>query len=285
VTPADVVPAGLDASLVLVRHGETEYIVEGRFQGHAPTPLSATGRRQAALAGARIAQRSPAAGLAPLPIPPGEPLEIAHSPLRRTSETAVIIKRAFGDAGRPLPALRPEPGLTEIGQGEWEGLLGREVEEGWGDLLSAWRRDPATAWAPGGESLADVDERLGPALRSILERLAEGRPPGAIDRPSVAGYAAPMPSDQPWAILAGHDGVFKVALLALLGLPTSAFWRFPFVLGGITIVEVRGGRAVLRAHALAEHLAPLAAEPARAGASAEARAETEAAERERTGAL
>jgi broad specificity phosphatase PhoE len=94
-----------------------------------------------------------------------------------------------------------------------------------------------------------------------------------------------MPADQPWAILVGHDGVFKVALLALLGLPTDAFWRFPFVLAGITIVEVRGGRAVLRAHALAEHLAPLAAKSARGPASAEARAEREAVERERSGAL
>lgn len=277
-----LVPDGLDASLVLVRHGETEYIVEGRFQGRAETPLTAVGRRQVALAGARIAERSPSVGLAPLPIPSCEPMEIAHSPLLRTTQSAAAIAAAFGAAGRRVPELRAEDGLAEIGQGEWEGLLGREVEERWGDVLSAWRRDATSAWAPGGESLPDVDARLRPALRSLLERLAEGRPRGAIDRPTVAGYAAPMPADQPWAVLVAHDGVFKVALLALLALPPEAFWRFPFVLGGITIVELRGGRAVLRAHSLADHLAPMARGPE---AEAEADAEAKAAERERAGAL
>jgi phosphoserine phosphatase len=276
-----LVPAGLDATLVLVRHGETEYIVEGRFQGRAETPLTATGRRQVALAGARVAGRTPGVGLAPLPIPSADPLEIAHSPLRRTTQSAGEIAAAFAAAGRRIPILRPDEGLAEIGQGEWEGLLGREVEERWGDVLSAWRRDASSAWAPGGESIRDVDARLRPALRSILARLAANGTPGPMDRPSVSGYAPPMPPDQPWTILVAHDGVFKVALLALLGLPDDAFWRFPFVLGGITIVEVRGGRAVLRAHSLADHLAALAIETP----DAEAASETRASERERAGAL
>ena len=44
--PADapLIPEGLDATLVLLRHGESEYIVQNRFQGQAETPLSATGR-------------------------------------------------------------------------------------------------------------------------------------------------------------------------------------------------------------------------------------------------
>ena len=50
-----LIPEGLDATLVLLRHGESEWIREGRFQGQAETPLSATGRRQAALAAERLA--------------------------------------------------------------------------------------------------------------------------------------------------------------------------------------------------------------------------------------
>jgi len=50
---ASRIPAGLDATLVLLRHGESQFIVEGRFQGQAETPLSEAGRRQAELAGAR----------------------------------------------------------------------------------------------------------------------------------------------------------------------------------------------------------------------------------------
>jgi broad specificity phosphatase PhoE len=51
-----------------------------------------------------------------------------------------------------------------------------------------------------------------------------------------------------------HDGVLRLALLALLGLPLGAFWRVPFVLCGITIVTIDGGATALRAHNLAEHL-------------------------------
>ena len=67
---ASVVPEGLDATLVLLRHGESEWIVENRFQGQSETPLSPLGHRQGALAGERLAAparrappcRSPTAG-------------------------------------------------------------------------------------------------------------------------------------------------------------------------------------------------------------------------------
>ncbi len=284
-TPVLAIPAGLDATLVLVRHGETEYIVEGRFQGQAPTPLSALGREQVARAGAAIASGADR-GLA---VPAALPIEIVHSPLPRGVETADAIGRGFANAGRPVPPLRADPGLSELGQGSWEGLRGAEVEAGWPELLAAWRSDPTTAWAPGGESLVDGDRRVRPTLAGVLDRLAVGRAGGPVDRPQVAGYGRPIPPDQPWSILVGHDGIFKIALLALLDLPLTAFWRFPFVLGGITIVEVRGGRPVLRAHNLADHLAdsPEAladtAERAAAEPAVEAIAETRA--RERSGAL
>ena len=48
-TQAPLTPDGLDATLVLVRHGESTFIAEGRFQGQAETPLTAIGLRQAAL--------------------------------------------------------------------------------------------------------------------------------------------------------------------------------------------------------------------------------------------
>ena len=50
-----LIPAGLDATLVLVRHGESTYIVEGRFQGQAESPLSPTGQLQASLVATRLA--------------------------------------------------------------------------------------------------------------------------------------------------------------------------------------------------------------------------------------
>ena len=50
-----LIPDGLDATLVLVRHGESTYIAEGRFQGRADSPLTEIGERQAALVAARLA--------------------------------------------------------------------------------------------------------------------------------------------------------------------------------------------------------------------------------------
>jgi len=65
--------------------------------------------------------------------------------------------------------------------------------------------------------------------------------------------------------------VFKVVLLTLFDIPLTHFWTFSFALCGITVVEFRGGRAVLRAHSLTEHLAPLLDEQAQEAADLRAR--------------
>jgi glucosyl-3-phosphoglycerate phosphatase len=253
-TQADTpIPAGLDATLVLVRHGESTFIAEGRFQGQAETPLTTVGRRQAALVAGRLARphESPA-----LPVPAGDPVELIHSPLRRTAETADEMAEAQAAAGHPVP-VRPDPGFLEIHQGEWQGLGRDEVEARYGPTLAAWRRTPLDAWAPGGESLRDVQQRVRPALAVALARLGEGRTPGRNDRSPVAGYHDPFP-EHAWSIVVGHDGVFKVALLTLFDLPLDRFWMWSMDLCAITIVEVRAGRPVLRAHNLTAHLAAMA---------------------------
>jgi broad specificity phosphatase PhoE len=270
VEPA-VVPAGLDAKLVLVRHGESTYIVERRFQGQAETPLSPTGLRQAGLVARRLARPHDRPAL---PVPGGAPLELVHSPLQRTAQTADAIVMAYAAAtGTPLPT-RPDPAFLEIGQGEWEGLLRDELTARYAAELSAWRLRPHEHWAPGGESLADVQARVRTGLAAVLGRLAEGREPGSPDRPQVAGYFE-EPDDQPWSIVVGHDGVFKVMLLTLFSLPLDRFWMWQMDLCGITIIEFRGGRPVLRAHNLTAHLADLLDEAA----------QEELDERSRSGAL
>jgi len=236
-----MIPDGLDATLVLVRHGESEFIVQGRFQGRADSPLSARGRGQAALVAARLA--TPAATPA-LPIPAGPPLEVAHSPLGRAAETASAIALA-----QLTPVvLRPDPAFLEIGQGEWEGLHRDEVSSRFGTELQAWRRRPTEVWAPGGESIPDAADRVREGLRSLLVRLGEGRAPGTLDRSLVAGYGEA--SDGPWSVIVGHDGIFKVVLLTLFDLPLERFWMWSFELCGITVVEFRAGRSVLRGHNL-----------------------------------
>ena len=250
-----LIPDGLDASLVLVRHGESEFIVEGRFQGQAETPLSPMGLRQAALVAERLAHPHDAPAL---PLPEGPLRELVHSPLRRTAQTADAIANAM----LPVPVARPEPGFLEIGQGEWEGLHRDEIDARYGETLATWRRTPTRAWAPGGESLAQVAARVRPALRGVLTALAAGGTPGSLDRNLVAGYGDDTPVDLPWSVVVAHDGVFKVTLLTLFDLPLERFWMWTMDLAAITVVEFRAGRAVLRAHNLTGHLATLLDEAA-----------------------
>ncbi len=252
VPPPLAIPDGLAATIVFLRHGQSVWLAEGRFQGRADTPLSPLGRRQAELAGGRLAAPD-----APprLPVPAGEPA-----------------------AGRPAPPLRPEGALAEIGQGAWEGLLQREVEERYPAEISGWRRDPVAVHAPGGESLAEVDVRVRGALARLLTDLAGTEPAAAAPAGAPSYYDLHA---GPWALLVGHDGAFKVALLALLGLPLERFWTFTQTTTGIAVLDIRNGRTILRAWNRTDHLAALEVEAAEA-----TRAEEDAAAaRARTGAL
>jgi broad specificity phosphatase PhoE len=268
-----IVPRDVEATIVLLRHGESTAIVEGRFQGQLDTPLSETGRRQATLAARRLARpnESPA-----LPVPDGPPVEIIHSPLARAAETAAAVATAIaGDDGFDAPVpVRADAGFSEIGQGDWEGLPATEVVERWGALLSAWHADPVAAWAPGGESLPLVQARVRPALDSVVGGLVTSKR-AAPRLPSQLVTQSRHAIDGPWSLVVAHDGVFKIVLLTLFGLSLDRFWTFPFALCGISIVELLDGRARLRAHNLTDHLAPLLEE----------RAQEISEERERLGAL
>lgn len=219
------------------------------------SPLTAIGLDQAAAVARRLAgRREPPA----LPVPIEPPIEIAHSPLRRTASTAEAIAELLRATEPPDTEIvvRGDPGFLEIGQGDWEGLAGTEISERYPETLAAWRRRPWETVAPGGETLADVAARVGPALATVLARQRDGREAGTLDRSHVAGYGDSAPT-HPWTIVVGHDGVFKLALLALFGLPLERFWMWSMDLCGITVVEFRAGRAVLRAHNLTDHLAVL----------------------------
>jgi len=248
-----------DATLVLVRHGQTTWVAEGRFQGSADPPLSALGEQQAAA----VARRLAAPHASPrLPVPPGLPLRIWHSPLARAASTASAIWRARGE---DVP-LAPDPGLVELAQGDWEGHTQAEVTAGWPAELAAWRTDPVHHHAPGGEPLTDAATRAGAAVTRILADM--GAAMGAVSagtppRSPVLGYADPGvggagdigdPDAEPWTIVVAHDGILRLALMHLLGLPIEHYWALPFGLCSVTVVELRSGRARLRAHNLGDHL-------------------------------
>ncbi len=231
-----VLPHALHATLVLVRHGESTWVAEGRFQGRADPPLSALGMRQAELVARRLADRDRGT---PLLVPPGPPIGVWHSPLARAAQTAQRIAELQSAA--PLHA---SAGLVEIAQGEWEGLTRDEVETRWSAELAGWRQAPVEHHAPGGEALPAAALRVGQGIDEVIDALASAK--GELE---------------PWAILVAHDGIFRLALLTLLGLPLERFWSFPFNLCAISVLSLRDGMTALRAHNLAEHLAPLAGAP------------------------
>lgn len=242
-----------DAILCLVRHAESTWIAEGRFQGRRDPPLSSLGQAQALLLADRLRDRSEAPAL-PLPAPP--PAAIWHSPLERAAATA----RAVGKAVTPGGALHASEGLSELGQGDWEGLTHAEVELRWPGELSAWREDPLSHQAPRGESLSDGAERVVATVRAVLADLAPG-PAGRDPSPGVTypspGVTPPSPGvmyPAPWVIVVSHDGILRLALLQLLGVPLERFWSFPFPLCGLSVVEVDQRRTRLRCHGLTDHL-------------------------------
>ncbi|MFC4061018.1 histidine phosphatase family protein [Planomonospora corallina] len=124
--------------VVCLRHGQTLWNVERRFQGHTDIPLDETGVAQAARAASLLAYLRPDM--------------IVSSDLQRALHTA----RALGGATGLDVAVDKE--LRERGGGEWEGLTREQISERWPREFAAWE-------APGGEDVADVAERVSAAIR------------------------------------------------------------------------------------------------------------------------
>lgn len=136
--------------LILVRHGETNWNVEGRYQGQSDVPLSERGRSQAAEMRPQIHALNPDAFYSSDLIRARETAEILAAPLRLT--------------------VRVDPRLREVHLGEWEGLLFDEIQARYSNLLKLRREDPAKVSAPGGETVAQVRDRVLAATKEIIER-------------------------------------------------------------------------------------------------------------------
>ena len=142
--------------IIFVRHGETEYNVESRYQGHTDTKLSESGCRQAAAVAERLRHESIAA--------------IYASDLSRAGETALAIASYHG-----LP-VQSDQSLRECSFGEWEGLTVTQIAERYPELFRNYLRDSVTHRAPGGERLEQLRDRV---VRAI-SRLAEMHPDDTV---------------------------------------------------------------------------------------------------------
>ncbi len=142
--------------IYFIRHGETDWNVEGRLQGQRDISLNANGRRQAADAGRILSSLSKdAAGL-----------DFLSSPLGRTRETMEILRETIG---LPPQEYATDDRLKELAFGVWEGLIWSEAEARDPLGAAARRRDKWGYAPPGGESYAMLAERVMAAVDRLTD--------------------------------------------------------------------------------------------------------------------
>jgi broad specificity phosphatase PhoE len=149
--------------LLLVRHGQSAWNAEGRWQGQADPPLSELGEQQARDAAERLAELGFTA--------------VVSSDLQRARRTADILAAPVG-----LP-VRVDPDLREIDVGDWQGLTRPEIEAGWPGALADWSEGRSES-PPGGETRTHLVERA----RAALARAAAAASPG--DRVLLVSHGA-----------------------------------------------------------------------------------------------
>lgn len=180
--------------ILLARHGETpDNAPPQRIQGHRDPALSPLGQEQSRAMAEAMAARGIAA------------LHTSH--LRRARETAGFVAAHLGI--EPIV----DPRLAEARMGEWEGRLKDDLQRERPEQWAAWRRGGARFRFPGGESLAELQERV---LAALIEVRAGPLPAlvichGGTVRAAFAG-ASPRGLD------AFHE-LAEVANAAVLTLP------------------------------------------------------------------
>lgn len=179
--------------LLLVRHGETAWNAEGRLQGQAQVELSDRGLEQAR-------------ALAPLVRSLG-PASAVSSDLRRAVQTV----EALG-----FPDARLDPGLRELGLGQWEGRTSTELQASEPEAYAAWRGGRSVP--PGGESGEALVARVQAALEDALR--------------------SPSP-----VLVVTHGGIVAAAIELLVGLDKRKL--VPVGPASLTVLDVPDGETRL----------------------------------------
>ncbi|WP_312442307.1 histidine phosphatase family protein [Lacrimispora sp.] len=145
--------------IYLIRHGQTDWNIQGRIQGSHDIPLNETGRSQAELL---------AKGMDSRPV-----TRIFSSTLTRAMETAERI------SSRQKVEIYSMPQLIEVEFGKWEGMTWDEIMEAYPKEYKLWTLSPDEASPPGGETQDQVISRCVLAVGEIL-RITGGREDVAI---------------------------------------------------------------------------------------------------------
>lgn len=144
-------------ALYLVRHGETDWNREKRFQSRTDVPLNETGLAQAQAMHLEFQKRHLDFDLA------------LSSPLSRAKDTAKIILQ-----GSDTP-LYIEPLFIELDFGEMEGILESELKTRYGEEFARWRESQYTTPSPGGgEDIVAGARRVYPAVERLRKQAING---------------------------------------------------------------------------------------------------------------
>ncbi|WP_366140937.1 histidine phosphatase family protein [uncultured Ruegeria sp.] len=136
-----------NTAIYLLRHGETDWNIQGRRQGHLDSPLTQRGEFQAEKNAMRLRKRM------------SLDREVAFfaSPLGRARQTALIMAK---DLGTPEQTIVFGSRLMECSFGIWEGLTTSEIKARYPEEWRARSKDKWNVPAPSGESYADVHARV-----------------------------------------------------------------------------------------------------------------------------
>jgi broad specificity phosphatase PhoE len=144
-------------SIWLVRHGQTDANLIGRYQGHLDLPLNETGREQVVTMGAQLREELETRGITSVQA-------LYSSDLVRTRETAQAVADSLG------MEIIPDARLREIHMGDWEGAYFTEIREQFPAIVEQRYRDPMHIAPPNGETTFDVAKRMWPALDAYAAR-------------------------------------------------------------------------------------------------------------------
>jgi probable phosphoglycerate mutase len=188
--------------ITLIRHGETEHNRGQLTLGRADVPLNDHGLRQAAALAAAFTT---------------PPVAIYTSPLVRCRDTAEAIAQATGAPGHV------EEALIEMDVGEMEHLTRSELRAQYPEFLAQWLGEGvAAARMPGGETLAEVQDRAWAAIEAI----AGAHPAGD-------------------AVVVTHNFVILAIACRALGLPLAQFRRLKLSLASRSVLDMTPGVTTL----------------------------------------
>jgi probable phosphoglycerate mutase len=186
-------------TILLVRHGETEWNLERRYQGRLDSPLTERGLAQAAAIGRLLSRLAEAAGAA-----------IVASPQGRASQTAEIIAGCFVRA----PEIRCDDRLRELSLGSWDGLGYAEIAALRPGVFDGDGRHEWYFRAPDGETWDAFSARVGAWLaeagserplvvvtHGLVSRVLRGRYAGL---PRETALTLPVPQDRVFRLSGGE---------------------------------------------------------------------------------